>query len=307
MKVNKGAVSSKIQAGRRSTGYKESPLLFDSKVFIGIEIELENLDGFNCMVTQKLQPEWEEYHDHSLKLNGREFRFNNPLAGGDVIVALDKFSQCMQDTPNVYTGGNRGATHLHFNVSDLEISELFNVTLLSYHMEPILLSQCNQDRESNSFGVTSSHTKDWLVVLRAIAAGNLHFSSDTYKYRSIGLNSIYSKGSIEYRMFHATPNTSEVLKWINLGLEIRHVALKYTPEQLIELLSSSLETDVTTVTNQLFNRDIFSMVPQSRLVRTRSRMWDFIRTLAFNPIEDLELTTNVVSDFYKQVMGGNEV
>ena len=288
-----GLVSSKIGVQPLINAGRPTDRLFNSEDYIGIEMELENCSnhGFN----EAIGKYWEPTIDGSLKYNGMEFRFKQALNGTHIIEALDSFKAGVKHfNLEPYVNGNRGSTHFHLNISNLSMQELYNFVLLSYFCEPWLMSMCNSDRNYNSFSVAGCRTKDQLVVLKQIASGSVGFPDQTYKYRAIGLNSIYNKGSLEFRMFHATADTELVLEWLNILQEIKDVAL--TTSNLSEILRGAVHSDLTTVMRGLFGHDIH--LPHKAAKET----WDFIRELAFNPIEELPMTQKI-SDFYRKVHG----
>ena len=289
-----GLVSERIGVAVIRAGGKPTSRLFNSEDYIGIEMELENCQ--NVSFNQAIGKYWEPTIDGSLKYNGMEFRFRQALNGSHIVEALDTFTDAIDEFAiEPYTDGNRGSTHFHINISDKSMQELYNFVLLAYFCEPWLMDMCNADRHHNSFSVAGCRTKDQLTVLKSIAAGNIGFSDQQYKYRAIGLNSIYNKGSLEFRMFHATADTKLILKWLNVIQEIKHVAL--TTSNLSEVLRGAVHSDLTTVMRGLFGRDI----PLS--YRASKEIWDFIRELSFNPIEELPMTQKI-SQFYRDVTTG---
>ena len=259
-----------------------------------LEIELEDcpLSEFESSSMEKY---WEGVMDGSLKFNGAELRFKKALNGDDVLLALEELDKWVMNRKTLpYVEGNRGSTHVHINISDMNMVGLYNFVLLSYLCEPLLMSKCTADRNNNSFSMTSSRTKDQMHILREISKGNLNFGSDYYKYRAIGLNSMYSKGSLEFRMFHASYDKEEVLSWINLIQEIKCAASRH--KDLTTVIKSALEEGLPTTLKTIFDRDV--VLNYKSTVET----WDFIRNFAFVPTENLKMQ-NTISKYYLRVMG----
>lgn len=286
----KTRVSQVIKVKPLLPGGLSSDALYNSSDFIGVELELENINS-NAF-HEYIGEWWECVTDHSLKFNGNELRFRTALNGSSITSALDIVrSGITKYGLEPYTDGNRGSTHIHLNVSNLTIKELFNIILLSYFLEPVLMDMCHDDRLFSPFSVPSSRTKDQKFVLNLIQQGRVNFDSNMYKYRSIGLSSVYRKGSLEYRMFHATYNTVEVLRWINFIQEMKDIATSTT--KLQEVIQSCLDSSIQSVLRDLFGRTI----PISE--RARKEMWDFVREYTFNPIEEIEMTQKI-SKFYRE-------
>jgi hypothetical protein len=297
MPVIEGQVAQKIGVAPINSPGGPTDRLFNSEDYVGIEMELENCQDLEFAAS--LNDSWEPVTDGSLKYQGLEYRFSKALNGSHIIDALDNFSAALsQHNMNPYTQGNRGSTHFHINISNLSMQELYNFTLMAYFCEPILMDMCTIDRRYNSFSVTGSRTKDQLQILSHIAAGNIIFHDNEYKYRAIGLNSIYNKGSLEFRMFHATSSTEKITKWLNFILEMKHVAL--TTSDLAEVIRSAITSDITTVIKQLFWRDI------NLSHRAETDIWDFVRSFAYTPISELPMSQSI-TPFYKKVMEVEEL
>ncbi len=266
--------------------------LINSQDYMGVELELERC--MNQPFYESLRPYWEDVHEDSLRFEGIELRFSSALNGMDIIHAMEALDRGMRVYDvEPYVEGHRGSTHVHLNISNLSIKALHDITMLAYFCEPILMDFCEEDRHNNSFTVPISRTKDQIVILKQIKAGNLNFETESYKYRAIGLNSIYGKGSLEFRMFHSTYNTVEILKWINFIQEIKRAAL-FVPN-LVEILESVPKHGITTVICRLFRRDV-EITP-----RARKRIWTFVRDLTFNNIEDISME-QTISEYYRKVM-----
>jgi len=286
----KTKVSQCIQAKIIMPGGLADTALFDSSDFIGLELELENAK--NNKFFAHISEYFEAVGDGSLKYDGIELRFRDALNGSNITAALKLLDEGIAKFDvKPYTEGNRGSTHIHLNVGNLGLDKFYNLTLMSYFTEPLLMDMCNDDRLFSPFSVTASKTKDQRYVLNLISKGILSFQAEEYKYRSIGLSSVYNKGSLEFRMFHASYDTKEILGWINFIQEIKHIAI--THPNLQDKISSALTNGLDSVLHDLFGKPIQC----SR--RARCEMWDFVRELSFNPVEEVSMTSSI-SDFYKE-------
>jgi len=289
---DKTRVSECIRAKVIMPGGLDDTKLFNSSDFIGLELELENAKSSKLF--SFISEYFEAVQDGSLKYDGIELRFKTALNGSNIINSLNILDAGIAKFDlHPYTKGNRGSTHIHLNVSNLSIKQLFNIVLMSYFVEPIIMDMCNQDRLFSPFSVTSNRTKDQKMVLMQIAEGQLNFeSSSGYKYRSIGLSSVFNKGSLEYRMFHASYDTKEILAWINFVQEIKHIAL--TTENLQDKICEALDSGLAPVLYDLFKRPIHCSE------RARREIWDFVREYSFNPVEEVSMDS-AISAFFKKV------
>ena len=276
-----------------------TPKLVDSEEYIGIELELENCNSSSFRTA--VNPEWEAVTDGSLKLNGMEYRFRQPLAGAAIVKALKKFETALvllDAAP--YHEGHRGSTHFHINVSNSSVPELYYQILLSYFVEPVLLAMCKPDRRHNSFAVPSGRTKDTIEVLDRIRAGQFMFNETAWKYRAVGLNSIYSKGSLEYRMFHSTHDMEEVLGWTNAVLSIKKASRKFA-DKIPDMIKRGLAESPQTIIDEIFN-GIYDFSPYYDQDDCPDHLWEFTRMFTYS-LRDEMVMSSKVSDYYKKVMG----
>lgn len=296
-----GNVASRIGAEAMYSPGKASDRLYSSTDFVGVEIELENVSS--TQLRTMCEQYWQAVSDHSLKYNGSEYRFNRALNGAQITEALDQLAEGIDYLKlEPYTDGNRGSDHIHINVSDLTLQQLYNFVLLSYFCEPMLMDVCKPDRSNSPFSISCSKTKDQIQVLSRIARGEIGFSDSNYKYRAIGLNSIYAKGSLEFRMFHATHNPKHILFWINSIMEIKDIAT--SRDNLSDLIKSAIDTSLEHVMDELGFTTKTPFRPAIELSGKANReIWDFVRDFSFTPIPEAELTSSKISDFYRQVTG----
>lgn len=286
----KSRVSDYIRAKVIIPGGLSDTTLFNSSDFIGLELELENTTSTSFF--NFIGEYFQAVPDGSLKFNGIELRFKSALNGTNItkaLLVLDAGMARYKIKP--YIDGNRGSTHIHLNIGNLSLDELWSIVLLSYFIEPILMDMCKEDRLASPFSITLNKTKDQKFILNSIARGDINFNTEGYKYRAIGLSSVYHKGSLEYRMFHASYDTKEILEWINFIQHVKHIAL--TTDNLNSKICSSLHKGLTSVLVDLFGRHI----PYSE--RANREMWDFVRELSFNPIEEVSMTSSI-SEFWKK-------
>lgn len=289
-------VSNYIQAKKLSPAGKPTSFLFNSQEFMGIELEYEGMDL--SVVSQAFADSRRirVIQDHSLKHKGVELIFRQAMCGDLVVKALDEvFNALKAKKQEPYLKGNRCSTHVHINVTDLTVPELKNFILFSYLCEPALLDTCSKDRRHNSFTVGIERTRDFDWILANIQDNNLQFNVDMAKYRAIGLNSLYSLGSLEFRMFNGSCDQGQILDWINFIQEIKHIAT--TRGDMRQLVLSIMRSDPETVLNAVFKRKIKL---SSHAVEA---MWNYVRDFYSASASEGIPLQNTFSSFYKKVGG----
>lgn len=284
------SVSNFIEARALPEYSGETPLLRSSYEFIGVEFEIEGLASLDVPYLRSYNVSVK--NDHSLKFHGKELLFSRALCGKDIIRALNAVDkEVSRNTPHFE--GNRGSTHIHVNVTDLSLRQVLNFLLLSYFMEPYLMQVSNVDRRHSPFAMSTRRTKDVLLVVNRIMNGELAFSTDKYKYRAIGLNSLFGLGSLEFRMFHSTHNKDQVLEWINTLIRIKQSSKEV--EDMYVLLSSILSGDM--------DKTLYGLFGEHLLLddKTKQYMWDFVRELQSPDKDCVEPDCNNISSFFKKV------
>jgi hypothetical protein len=246
--------------------------LFSSTEFIGVELEYEGLHTHTVQTYLTNLPSSKIIADtdYSLKFAGVELKFSSALNGSNIIEALETVKVLLKNYEDkVYLAGHRCSTHIHINVSDLTLPQLHRFLLFAYFCEPALMDVCASDRRDNVFSVGIDKLEDYTEVLYKISKGDVTFDPSTAKYRAIGLNSIYSLGSLEFRMFNGTTDMDQVLDWINFVQEIKHIAIN--AENVTSILTAVMSSSPLAVLQPLFKRKI------TLSQKSIDQMWDFAR------------------------------
>lgn len=276
-------------------------LLFAPEEFIGVEFEYEGLDSgvVHGSLDNIKSKHLNVVNDYSLKISGCEILFKKAKNGTHIIEAMDELNKLlayMKKTTShaPYIDGNRCSTHIHINITDLSLDELYRFLLFAYFCEGALMDTCAGDRRNNVFTIGIDKLDDYKVVLGAVQKGSLQFTKDHGKYRAIGLNSMYSIGSLEFRMFNATTDTDQVLDWINFIQEIKHIAVKN--ENIMDAIIGVMNSSPDDVMKSLFSRQI------TLSEESRSYMWDFARDFYAQPAE-FHALDHKFSPFYLEING----
>lgn len=280
-------------------GGKDTPLLYNSREFMGVELEYEGVAG--TLLGNKLSNGSDllnVVNDHSLKHKGLEVIFSQPLCGDAIVEALDFVDKTLKSSKTEpHLKGNRCSTHIHINITDMLVSELWFFLVLCYFCEPVLVDLCHKDRRNNVFTVGMGRTLDFSNILSKIKANSLNFSTENSKYRAIGLNSLATLGSLEFRMFHGTTDMQEVLRWINLIQELKAVVMQRKLNVVDTILGTMQSSPEETLKKILPN---YNTTLSDEAV---SDMWQFARDMYAAQTESVMDFTPKFSPFYLQHTG----
>lgn len=196
--------------------------IVDRNSYIGVEVELENLDA-NAV------PElfWRRITDGSLRNNGAEF-ITNPIRAWRIENALN---QLFNNVNSDIEFSHRTSIHIHLNIRTLTMDEIRSLVLLYILFEKPLFEYAGKERYENIFCVPLNEF-DLTHRLENLFQNGIDYLSDWEKYTALNLNPISSKGTIEFRHLKGTKDIKHIINWINLILCLKIAALKYDPETL---------------------------------------------------------------------------
>ena len=282
--------------------------------YLGIEVELEN-------VTQGVTTYDEvKYHkltknlvrcikDGSLRDNGAEFIFNQPLMYGS-----REFEQSLAYIEQIGTKvqavtSPRTSTHYHLNVTDLTVQELRNLLYVSLLIEPVLMKYCSSHRQHNRFCLPSWQSdviSPMKLCLQWAKQGNADYAAcysvDRTKYSSISLHRLQDLGTVEYRMFDGTYNSAvhrNVGKLLNF---LRRISTRRTLEEIKESkVQGRLRTVLTSVLRTAFGAKISTKDLQELLDSGAVQANDLVRAdLNRGTIQELKRKIDDLSNKLEQ-------
>lgn len=191
---------------------------------VGVEVELEHESDVTPLPT-KLQKLWRSEHDGSLRKNGIEYVFRNPLVFDKAVEAIDLLGSHVDSTNTVYDVGRAGV-HVHVNVGDLKVRELVNFIALAHIMDDLLVNWCGERRKGNLFCL---RLRDATTVVDKLAEAleneDLNIlATDDLRYASVNLKSIPQYGSVEFRAMRSDGDWENLKLWVQVLLRLKEVA-----------------------------------------------------------------------------------
>lgn len=203
--------------GTHEYHYRTSKVLVDPSIYIGIEIELENVPRLTRLKY------WSQVNDGSLRVDGTEFKFIKPLNGYDIIAALSELYTYLKANKVKPTFSSRTGTHIHLNLTNLDIQQASNFIYSFMHYEDLFfkIGRIKFNRKHNSYCTPLKNRDDYNQLLFYYEQGDynnfLHnFSYNVKKYSSAYVNRDY--GTFEVRLFDSTIEPFRILNWVNLLL-----------------------------------------------------------------------------------------
>ena len=253
--------------------FMPSPLL-PTNDFVGIEVELE---GFVQRGGLDFESDfWTVKDDPSLR-QGKEFVYNQPLCGQDIITSLEEFETFIEWFENKYNDidcSERTSVHIHLDVRAFTSRMLLNLGLLNMTFEPAHIKLFGPDRADSNYCLPMHKSADRfrMAQLSKDDSQSIMAGLQGSKYSSFNTLPIKEQGSVEFRLHTGTKSSKDILNWVCVILWMKKYArdmeldyLKY-PEYVSE---KGLDT---------FVREVFHDRAEQFLYQGfQNDLWDGIR------------------------------
>lgn len=193
---------------------------------MGIEIEVEgkNLPGFlNDSI-------WRVDKDGSLKGESYEYVTPLPVSLEGVKAALDYLKEAYKANKTVVYESVRAGVHVHQNVQNLTLKQLFTFIISYYVLEDVLVEWCGENRVGNHFCLRTRDAEYVLFkLLDAVEKRKLGgLKTDNIRYSSLNVCSLFKYGSIEFRAMRGTGNLDDIYTWASVINDIYNASLKFS-------------------------------------------------------------------------------
>lgn len=232
--------------------------------FLGVEMEVEKAPrgrkesrevggALKVVWTEGVPKGWMRVEDGSLRDNGAEFVFPDPVLGQDVVERLQSFEYWAYD--NGVASSFRTSTHVHVDFSQ-ERDKLYVIQdfLMAYYLlEELFFAYADPGRRHSGYCYAFADADDDLLgILMAKDHHALHAALQEHqRYYACNPASLLRHGTIEFRHLPLTIKATKVITWISLILGLKKFVLDTcTPtENLLEVIEKmGLNTFVHTVT-----------------------------------------------------------
>lgn len=210
--------------------------------FVGLEIEIENPDGYEMRAHQdKGSPYWDTHQDGSLR-NGIEYVLREPQMGSQLSEAISYWFRNFKN----YTAGPRTSIHVHLNMrqdSDT-MDALKNLLVLYYMYEEAFFriadfnrkwcAYCNPFEDNPPQILVDVLRYDEKKVLPKTFAMQLHQSAgrNQNRYYGLNINALHRFGTLEFRHFPLVYQEEKLVDWISLIMEFKLAARRLADEGL---------------------------------------------------------------------------
>ena len=189
------------------------PGLKPTKGDIGVEIEVEGSSLPLGTMT------WRRERDNSLRgEESGEYVLNKPVPYEELTEVFNELKQSFIDSGARVDKTYRAGTHVHVNVQQLSIIELFNFITIFLILEECIVDFCEESRRGNHFCMRAKDAGYLSAVLwKCVERGNLkQMDDENIRYSAMNLSSLFKYGSVEFRCLESTDDFSRIQTWCDI-------------------------------------------------------------------------------------------
>ncbi|MBW1801305.1 MAG: amidoligase family protein [Deltaproteobacteria bacterium] len=201
----------------------------DGEVGIEIEVEGENLPAHVVG--------WNKVGDGSLRGESCEYVIKKPCLRNKVKLYTNRIAKAYKDAGTIINQSDRTSVHIHINIQDMSLTEVYSFIALFLILETPLVKFCGDDRENNLFCLRSSDAEGLLTILEKSASVKYLDCLNTteVRYSAINVSAIFKYGSLEFRSMRGTDDVKLIQKWVRILLKLKDAARNYeSPLEIIE-------------------------------------------------------------------------
>lgn len=219
---------------------------------IGIELELEGPFPHNNI------PGWNIHGDGSLR-DGIEYVFRGPAAGDEAVKRINAMAEFIakHDVEPTF----RCSSHIHMDVSDLNIKELRRLVATYCVFEDVMFDHCELYRRFSNFCTPYFVNDNYLTIARNQFHNNVSQTglfSNFPKYSAFNLQTVPRLGTVEFRGSHALVTADEMI-----GLAKRMMNLK----RIVSEVKTEDDMEFINIINKMTAQDAFPHAIKERYTR----------------------------------------
>ena len=215
---------------------------------VGIEIEVE---GDNLPISPM---GWDRVNDGSLRGESGEYVLTSPVVRKSVKKFLKRMTDANKESGFKFKFSNRQSIHIHINVQEMGLTQVYNFITLFLLFEQHLVKFCGVEREGNLFCLRSGDAEGLIEALEEASSPATinRLNTDDIRYSAMNVSSLFKYGSLEFRSMRGTDDYTLIEKWIEILLSLKDAALTFkSPRSIVEQFS---RVGVTHFTEQVLGK-----------------------------------------------------
>lgn len=209
---------------------------------VGIEVEVESFNAFKNYALDG----WEMKMEGSLRNHGAEFVTMGPIPLKEVKPQLDVLFEAFKlEKQKLILPNLRTSTHMHINVTDLTLTQYYNMMTYYWLVEGVIMPYCGPDRQDNlhCYQLSNAEALVDFVKNELKHPDSLFawFDTDKIRYAGQNINCTKKFGSIEYRGMRGTTEVDVLNNWATSLVNMRDNTkdLFKTPAHVVDMFYRS--------------------------------------------------------------------
>lgn len=205
---------------------------------VGIEIEAE---GHNLV--KEIPNHWKVHEDGSLRgRDNAEYVLRKPVDRDKVRHVLEYLTKKLEQHDSVCDYSWRTSVHIHVNVLEEKLKDIYNYICLYTLFEDILSEFCGPNRVGNLFCLRMKDAEYLLDYIKNSISKRHnpidYYNNDDIRYAAINLCALCKYGSLEFRAYHGTHDVEEISNWVHILLNLKDSSKNFkNPQEIVEKLS----------------------------------------------------------------------
>lgn len=205
------------------------------KGLIGLEIECEGTKLFTTPFKY-----WTCHQDGSLREHKGhppiEYVLRQPLDRDELTKALRYLEQKLEEAGSSVVQSSRTSVHVHLNVRDWTIRQIYCFILLYIVFEEILVEWSGPERAGNLFCLRAKDSEYYIQMLeKALKESTLSCWKEEYRYSACNVASVTKFGSLEFRSLRGTVDVSLITTWVDVLIHLMEKSKLYSdPTEIVE-------------------------------------------------------------------------
>lgn len=200
--------------------------------------------------------------DGSLR-GGLEYVFSKPLKKEIALKSLSVLFSQFVEAKSKLDYSFRTSTHVHVNVSDLQVKKVLNIVFLYTLVEDLFVHYCAEHRRGNRFCLRFKEAQHLYHILeQMIRYAQLGHEDNVInvldqqvtKYAALNLYTLRKYGTLEFRSLEGTNNLEKISKWMDAIENLVTVAQKFDS---IAALHEEFFNDPEKIVDEIFTNPEF--------------------------------------------------
>lgn len=212
----------------------------NTKGVFGIEVEMEGrnirYDGSHF---------WRIEEDGSLRPQPDccEFVLAKPLSYEKAMEAIREINTIHNEQNTQLKWSYRCSTHVHYNVQEFDVRDLYKSIYLYYIFENMLVNWSGKERVGNRFCLRLTDSHFIINNINTLFNQDLMIDANSTRYSALNIASICKYGSVEFRSLEGTLDEVRISKWLTLISSVMQAGKRYkTVEEIFDIAKGNINT-----------------------------------------------------------------